>query len=69
MTPILAVLRLHRNKAQFFTNNNIGRTVIYKYCFSRIQFTIFYHRVKISPFSFIFHHSTHIRKSLYYSVF
>lgn len=25
--------------------------------------------VKISPFSFIFHHSTHIRKSLYYSVF
>lgn len=69
MTPILAVLRLHRNKAQFFTNNNIGRTVIYKYCFSRIQFTIFYHYVKISPFLFIFHHFTYIRKSLYYSVF
>ena len=46
LTPILAVLRLHRNKAQFFTNNNIGRTVIYKYCFSRIQFTIFDHIVK-----------------------
>lgn len=28
-----------------------------------------FHIVKISPFSFIFHHSTHIRKSLYYSVF
>ena len=29
----------------------------------------FYHDVKISPFLFIFHHFTYIRKSLYYSVF
>ena len=28
-----------------------------------------YHNVKISPFLFIFHHFTYIRKSLYYSVF
>lgn len=28
-----------------------------------------YHIVKISPFLFIFHHLTYIRKSLYYSVF
>ena len=29
----------------------------------------FYHDVKISPFLFIFHHLTYIRKSLYYSAF
>ena len=28
-----------------------------------------YQEVKISPFLFIFHHFTYIRKSLYYSVF
>ena len=28
-----------------------------------------YPKVKISPFLFIFHHFTYIRKSLYYSVF
>ena len=28
-----------------------------------------YQKVKISPFLFIFHHFTYIRKSLYYSVF
>ena len=28
-----------------------------------------YHTVKISPFLFIFHHLTYIRKSLYYSAF
>lgn len=27
------------------------------------------HKVKISPFLFIFHHLTYIRKSLYYSAF
>lgn len=32
-------------------------------------YDIGYHKVKISPFLFIFHHLTYIRKLLYYSVF
>lgn len=33
------------------------------------HFILYYQKVKISPFLFIFHHFTYIRKSLYYSVF
>ena len=35
----------------------------------RLMYLLCYHEVKISPFLFIFHHFTYIRKSLYYSVF
>ena len=41
-----------------------GRNVVLGLYFRQL-----YHIVKISPFLFIFHHFTYIRKSLYYSVF
>lgn len=58
----------HDIEVSYFDDKGQGNNIVYLINFAHTERDNF-HKVKISPFLFIFHHFTYIRKLLYYSVF